>query len=223
MENQLNEYKVGHKVFLKKLRKTGVITNIDYDNNIIEANYYNQGNVQGDKFDIGDVGEYKKIPTVLFAKVRPGAKPLIKKNEDAGYDLYACFEGENVIIKQGEIKPIPTGIAVSMLPDFCIKVCERGSSGINGLAVRAGVVDSGYRDEIFVVINNTSDRDIEITKTIDRVEDYTDYIKYPYSKAIAQAKVELVPNVQVKEINYEGLKKIPSERGMGKFGSTDNQ
>lgn len=43
---------------------------------------------------------------------------------------------------------------------------------------------------------------------------------YPYSKAIAQALVIPVPEVEVEELSYEDLKAIPSERGLGSLGSS---
>lgn len=43
---------------------------------------------------------------------------------------------------------------------------------------------------------------------------------YPYSKAIAQALVVPVPQIQIEEISYEELKNIPSKRGTGGFGSS---
>ena len=46
-------------------------------------------------------------------------------------------------------------------------------------------------------------------------------IVYPYSKAIVQALIAPVPNVNREEISYEDLKAIPSERGLGKLGSSN--
>ena len=43
---------------------------------------------------------------------------------------------------------------------------------------------------------------------------------YPYSKAIAQALVVPVPEVEVEELSYEDLQAIPSERGLGALGSS---
>ena len=44
---------------------------------------------------------------------------------------------------------------------------------------------------------------------------------YPYSKAIAQALVIPVPDVEVKEVSYEELQQIQSERGLGALGSSN--
>lgn len=45
-------------------------------------------------------------------------------------------------------------------------------------------------------------------------------IVYPYTKAIAQAEVVIVPVMDDKEISYEELLEIPSKRGTGMLGST---
>ena len=45
-------------------------------------------------------------------------------------------------------------------------------------------------------------------------------IIYPYDKAIAQAILHEVPKVNIEEISYEELLKVPSERGTGKLGSS---
>jgi dUTP pyrophosphatase len=43
---------------------------------------------------------------------------------------------------------------------------------------------------------------------------------YPYSKAIVQAIVTPVLETNEQELSYEDLKAIPSERGLGKLGSS---
>jgi len=168
-----------------------------------------------------------QIPTIkkdelLFAKVREDAKIPSKRDEDGCYDIYACFDDDFIIIKPREIKLIPTGIASCFSSKCRLSIRERGSTGSIGMSVRAGQIDSGYRNEIFVAINNTSNKDIVIKKGITDKVEYNDRIEYPYIKAIAQAALEFVPDIIVKEVNYEELKNIPSDRGMGCLGSTNN-
>jgi dUTP pyrophosphatase len=162
-----------------------------------------------------------KIDEILFAKVRPDAKIPTKIDENGCYDLYACFDEERMTIKPHEIVLIPTGIASAFDKKFRIDVRERGSSGTKGLARRAGQIDSGFRGEWFVCINNTSNNTIVITK-----QDLNSFYKapnttyYSYDKAIAQFAVEFVPRVTTKEVSYDELKEIKSERGMGMLGSS---
>lgn len=167
---------------------------------------------------INKSSKFKK-DTLLFAKVRKDAIIPSKNYEDAGYDIYANFEEDFVRIKPNEIKMISTGIASSVLSKYVLLVRERGSTGTKGMSVRAGVIDSGYRGEIFIPINNTSDRTIVISK-LDFVSDVEDTIVHPYEKAIAQLLLLPVPNVDVKEISYDDLKKIPSKRGQGALGNS---
>ena len=46
------------------------------------------------------------------------------------------------------------------------------------------------------------------------------YILYPYEKGIAQFVMHLVPEFEEKEVSYEELQNIKSERGTGAFGSS---
>lgn len=164
--------------------------------------------------------------TVKFAKVRPTAKIPTKRVEDAGYDIYADFEEPFILINPHETVMIPTGIASACDTDYCFVLKERGSTGTKGIAQRCGIIDSGYRDEWFVPITNTTDDYIMIAKSDDVNADVFGslpmkiIIRYPYEKAICQALVVPVPTVDVEEYTYEELLAIPSSRGMGAFGSS---
>ena len=164
--------------------------------------------------------------TVKFAKVRPTAKIPTKRVEDAGYDIYADFEDPFILINPHETVMIPTGIASACDTDYCFVLKERGSTGTKGIAQRCGIIDSGYRDEWFVPITNTTDDYIMIAKSDDVNADVFGslpmkiIIRYPYEKAICQALIIPVPTVDVEEYTYEELLAIPSSRGMGALGSS---
>lgn len=170
--------------------------------------------------------------TVKFAKVKPEAKIPSKRKEDMAFDIYACFEEDYVVITPHETKLIPTGIASSCEPEYGFLLRERGSTGSKGIALRCGVLDSGYRNEWFVGLMNSKDEYMFITKLSPKetLKDYfgkfsdlldeSDFTFYPYSKAIAQALVIPVPEVEVEELVYEDLLTIPSERGLGALGSS---
>ena len=159
---------------------------------------------------------------LLFAKVKPDAIIPSKKDEDAGYDIYANFDVNYMIIPPHETKLIPTGIASAMNEKYCLQVEERGSTGSKGIKKSAGVIDSSYRGEIFIAITNINDKYVVISKD-DKDEEFLsdEYIVYPYSKAIAQLVVHEVPKMNVCEIDYEDLINIPSDRGVGSLCSTD--
>lgn len=160
---------------------------------------------------------------IYFAKVKENAKIPTKRTEDAGYDIYPCFEDGFLLIHPHTTIMIPTGLASSCSPDFCFVLKERGSTGSRGIAQRCGIIDSGYRGEWFVPITNTTSCEMVICKE-EWIENFKrqsgPYLIYSYEKAICQALVIPVPETQVKEISYEELKDINSERGIGALGSS---
>ena len=79
------------------------------------------------------------IASVKFAKVRPSAIIPTKREEDAGFDLYANFEDDYKVISPHETVMIPTGIACACDIDYCFILKERGSTGTKGIAQRCGV------------------------------------------------------------------------------------
>lgn len=173
---------------------------------------------------------------IYFAKVRPEATIPSKRNEDAGYDIYACFDEDCMVIAPHETRLIPTGIASACDSEYCFILKERGSTGTRGIAQRCGVIDSGYRNEWFVPITNASNKWIVICKetmTEEKLKDaiwserekyrnvlHFDIQCYPYEKAISQALVIPVPQTTVEEITLDELKQIASERGDGALGSS---
>ena len=106
----------------------------------------------------------REMAEVKFAKVRPDAIIPSKRDEDMGFDIYACFDDDYIIINPHETKLIPTGIASACNPKYGFLVFERGSTGSKGIARRCGVIDSGYRNEWFVGLTNTTDRMLFVTK-----------------------------------------------------------
>lgn len=160
---------------------------------------------------------------IKFAKVHPNAKIPTKRTEDAAMDIYACFDLDWVGIEPHTSKLIPTGIASAFDPNWAIVFRERGSTGVKNMKINAGVIDSGFRGEYFVSIYNGNDAPLYITKYMDgeQAPEPKNAILYPYSKAIAQALIVEVPEVNVEEISYEELRQIPSERGTGMIGSSN--
>lgn len=190
----------------------------------------------------------RKKVDVKFAKVHPNAIIPSKRDEDMGFDIYACFDEDYIKIEPHETKLIPTGIASSCDPEYGFLVFERGSTGSKGIARRCGVIDSGYRDEWFIGLTNTTTKTLYISKLskeeiVEKIYNASDINKswdaifgsvisikdnlennifiYPYSKAIAQALLIPVPKANAKEISYDELKTIKSERGLGKLGSSN--
>lgn len=174
----------------------------------------------------------KEVVDIKFAKVHPNATIPSKRDEDMGFDIYACFDEDYIKIESHETKLIPTGIASACGSDYGFLVFERGSTGSKGIARRCGVIDSGYRNEWFIGLTNTTNQTLYISKLneMELLEKLHGYVNvrdiginliYPYSKAIAQALVVPVPKVKVKELSYDDLESIKSERGMGALGSSN--
>lgn len=168
---------------------------------------------------------------IYFAKLKPNAIIPSKRDEDAGYDVYACFDGDYLVIEPQSTKGIPTGIAAAFSNKYYIQVEERGSTGKIGLKKSSGVMDSGYRGEYIILSYNSNTRPILISKVADEalpkqiiINEKTyksdECIIYPASKAIAQLVLQEIPKVKVKEISYDELCNIASERGTGCLGSS---
>lgn len=101
------------------------------------------------------------MDTIKFAKVKENAIIPSKTLENAGYDIYGIFgdnSDKNRIVKPHQTKLIPTGIACALPTKYYFQVEERGSTGSKGIKKSAGVIDSGYRGEIFIAITNTTNR-----------------------------------------------------------------
>ncbi|MED3562418.1 hypothetical protein [Bacillus xiapuensis] len=159
---------------------------------------------------------------IYWAKVKSDAIVPTKRDEDGCYDIYACTDKEEIVIKPHEIVTIPTGIASAFHHTRRLDFQrERGSTGSVGLVPRCGQVDSGYRGEIFLKMQNTTNKFIVISKkTNEKFEDAYGVV-YPMSKAICQAALEIVPKDESEEISYADLLQIPSERGTGALGSSN--
>ena len=120
---------------------------------------------------------------------------------DAGLDLAAC---EEVRLEPGERALVGTGLAVAIPDGYAGFVQPRsGLAARHGIAVvnSPGLIDSGYRGEIKVVLLNT---DRERT-----------FVAEP-GERIAQLVVLPVPELVVREVD-----ELPeSERGSSGFGSS---
>jgi dUTP pyrophosphatase len=120
---------------------------------------------------------------------------------DAGLDLVAC---EPVALAPGERAVVPTGIALEIPEGYAGFVQPRsGLAARHGIAVvnSPGLIDSGYRGEIRVVLLNT-----------DRRETFT----VEPGMRIAQLVVAPVARVRL----VEAAELAASERGARGFGSS---
>ena len=171
---------------------------------------------------------FENEKNVYFAKVKENAKIFTKERENAGYDIYACFEEDYILLKPLETKLIPTGIAWASSPSFYLQIEERSSTGTKAIKKSAGVVDSGYRGEIKIVIVNCSNRDLIFSnsKEDELKAKYPSLVKedalvYSTEKAIAQGVIHRVEEMNEKEIPYDELLQIESKRKDKGWGSSN--
>lgn len=134
-----------------------------------------------------------------FKKLHKDAKiPSYAYRGDAGMDLYVP---ENTIIKVGERKTIPLGIAIEIPDGHVGLMFDKSSlSHKHGLKTYGNVIDSGYRGEVHVGIMNHSDKDYEL-KVGDKI-----------------IQMLIMPVFQVDVVVVDELSE--SDRGHGKFGSS---
>jgi len=120
---------------------------------------------------------------------------------DAGLDLAAC---EEIELGPGERAVVPTGIAVEIPSGYAGFVQPRsGLAARHGIGVvnSPGLIDSGYRGEIRVVLLNT-----------DLVETFT------VEPGMRIAQLVVAPVASVRLVEVEEL--AASERGARGFGSS---
>ncbi len=92
------------------------------------------------------------------------APVVAHKGEDLGYDLFAL---EGVVLAPRATARVRTGISVEARhPEtgspLSLLVRDRSSMAARGVATTAGVIDSGYRGEILVLMTNLGDATVEL-------------------------------------------------------------
>lgn len=102
-------------------------------------------------------------PTWKVVKIEEDAILPSKTNKsDAGYDLYAL---EDTIIPARGRALVRTGISMAVPSGHVGLIWPRSGLAVKlGIDVLAGVVDSGYRGEVCVVLQNHSDDDYSVKK-----------------------------------------------------------
>ncbi len=127
--------------------------------------------------------------------------PSYARAGDAGMDLLA---DEECVLAPGERAVVPTGVAVAIPEGFAGFVHARSGRAVReGLALvnAPGLIDSGYRGEIKVIVVNL---------------DPAQKIVIRRGEKIAQLVVQRVEEIEL----HEAAELPESERGAGGFGST---
>jgi dUTP pyrophosphatase len=124
--------------------------------------------------------------------------PAYARDGDAGLDLTARAD---VTLGPGEWGVVPTGIAIELPPGWAGLVLPRsGLAAKHGITClnTPGLIDSGYRDELKVVLINHGTSAYTVAR----------------GDRIAQLVVQPVPRVVWSPVDALG----PSARGTGGFG-----
>lgn len=91
-----------------------------------------------------------------------GKVPERKSLESAGYDLYSIEEVKLASFGRAAVR---TGIAMSMPKGYYGEIKPRSGLAFRyGIDTLAGVIDSDYRDEILVILHNTTSSFVNIPK-----------------------------------------------------------
>lgn len=89
-------------------------------------------------------------------------EPTYANSTDAGCDVYAV---EDNLIAPGDTKVIPTGLKMAIPNGWMISVRPRsGMSAKTGIRIAnaPGTIDAGYRNEVGIILHNTSNTPYQI-------------------------------------------------------------
>ena len=170
---------------------------------------------------IGTTGSVIRIPCEV-AKDKP--IPAYAHYTDAGMDIYSPAE---YTIAPGETVIIPTGIKVAIPEGYALLIQPRsGQSAKTKLRIAntPGLIDSGYRDEIGVIVENIEPPFKDIDYEFDSTgEIHIKSILHGQSYTIAEgqrfAQMRLVQVPKAEFVRVESVGEIGEDRGGG-FGST---
>lgn len=147
-------------------------------------------------------GAMLKNMKVQIEKMYPDAIiPTYAHNDDACADLYAH---ETVTIGPGMKKVVKTGIAVAIPHGYEGQVRLRSGVSLKTpliLANGVGTIDSGYRDEVGIILANISN------------------VPYTVEKGTRLAQLKISPTYKAEWIEVDDITKIGSNRNGG-YGST---
>ena len=169
----------------------------------------------------------RKIVDVHINLCDKNAKlPFYANSGDAGMDITAS---NDVIIPAGQTVLIPTGLKVAIPHGYEIQIRPRSGLSLNTplrIPNSPGTIDCGYRDEIKVIMENTSpvnsgerleDNDDNKFLTVKSKGNQKGDYKIFAGDRIAQMVLQKVP--AIKWINVNDVEQIGENRGGG-FGSS---
>jgi len=124
--------------------------------------------------------------------------PLYEHKGDAGLDIFSSID---CVLEKGEVIPVSSGIKVAIPEGYVGLIWDKSGISLKGVHRLAGVVDSGYRGEVKVVMVNLGDEPFVIEKGM----------------KIAQLLIQPVNEVEVVEVE-ELEETLRGEEGFGSTG-----
>lgn len=145
--------------------------------------------------------------------------PSYANDGDAGMDVYAA---KATMIKGGDTVVVPTGIKLAIPEGYEIQVRPRSGISLKTplrLSNSPGTIDSGYRNELGIIITNTSIlvQDESRVFTLDDSENNKGSYLIRKGDKIAQLVLQTVPKIKFKVV--DSVNGFGKNRGGG-FGST---
>ena len=138
------------------------------------------------------------MKNLAIQKLHPEAKvPTRAYEHDAGLDLTTV---ETHTLGPGEGRIFKTGLAMAIEPGHVGLIWDRSSMGKRGIKTLGGVIDSGYRGEVGVILWNLTKEPQEIKA----------------GERIAQLLIQAVSTPQTQEVDSLST----TSRNAGGFGSS---
>jgi len=159
----------------------------------------------------------------IFVEVcrKDAVLPRYANPGDAGMDVYAA---EEAVVAPGETVVVPTGLKLAIPEGYEIQVRPR-----SGLSLKTpiripnspGTIDSGYRDELGIIVNNNSQAGLckegQEPYTLEEKGNGNGTYIIRKGDRLAQIVLQQVPRMVLTRV--EAVGDIGSNRGGG-FGST---
>ena len=154
--------------------------------------------------------ETKKSNKMKVQRIRDVKLPTRGTPQSAGLDFYVpndvLFGGIDICLKPGDSVVIPSGIKVEVPKGYALIGFNKSGIAVKRhLYVGACVIDEDYQGEVHIHLTNVG-KDASYISPGDKI-----------------AQFILVPVLYADIEEVDELHKVPTERGTGAFGSTDDK
>jgi dUTP pyrophosphatase len=152
----------------------------------------------------------KQLKTMKVQRIRDVKLPTRGTPQSAGLDFYVpndvLFGGIDICLKPGDSVVIPSGIKVEVPKGYALIGFNKSGIAVKRhLYVGACVIDEDYQGEVHIHLTNVG-KDASYISPGDKI-----------------AQFILVPVLYADIEEVDELHKVPTERGTGAFGSTDDK